>query len=280
MALRVPLLVVLTVSPLAAEAQAPPEPVAPIALDAHTAQRYRLAVGDTFRLGPAPDRLHALARVVAIYEPRPDPARVLRGEASVRLHLPDLAALLGAPDRVDRFAVTVRDGADPEQVAADLNRGALGYRADPSAHLANVSSRTFLVVSRFHRAIGLISILASGIFLLCIMLLKVESRRKDTALMRFVGIRRRTIFGALFLEATAVALAGSVVGVGMAWGASVAMNAYYQRLFHTALQFSLLTPRLILVGVALSLGLGLAAGALAAARLARTPPLALWSRPG
>ena len=84
------------------------------------------------------------------------------------------------------------------------------------------------MVSRFHRAIAVITIVASAVFLLCIMLLKVEERRLDAAVMRFVGVRRRTIFGALLLEAALVAAFGSVAGSGLAYLAGAATNAYYQ----------------------------------------------------
>jgi putative ABC transport system permease protein len=144
--------------------------------------------------------------------------------------------------------------------------------------IAAESSQTFLVVSRFHRAIGVITIVAAAVFLLCIMLLKVEERRLDAAVMRFVGVRRRTIFAALLLEACLVAAVGSLLGAGLAVAAGAATNAYYQRLFDTALVFSLVTPRIVGFSVALSLGLGLGAGALAAWRLVRTSPMALWGR--
>jgi putative ABC transport system permease protein len=91
-------------------------------------------------------------------------------------------------------------------------------------------------------------------------------------------VRRRTIFSALLLEAVLVASAGSAIGVGLAWAAGAATNAYYQRLFDTRLVFSLVTPGIIAFSVALSLILGLAAGALAAWRLVRTPPMVLWGR--
>jgi putative ABC transport system permease protein len=133
-------------------------------------------------------------------------------------------------------------------------------------------------VSRFHRAIGFITIVASAVFLLCIMLLKVEERRLDAAVMRFVGVRRRTIFGALVLEAALVASVGSVLGAGLAWLAGAATNSYYQRFFDTGLVFSLITVRIVLFGVGLSLLLGIAAGAVAAWRLVRTPPMVLWGR--
>jgi putative ABC transport system permease protein len=216
--------------------------------------------------------------VAAIYQPRPDPSGVIRPDRTVRLHLADLAALLGMPDRVDRFGIGLEAGADAAMVAASLNRAAFGFRAFPSTSVAAGSSQTFLVVSRFHRAIAVITIVAGAIFLLCIMLLKVEERRLDAAVMRFVGLRRRVVFLALVLEAALVALAGSAIGVVIAFAGGAATNAYYQHLFDTALVFSLVTPRIVLFSMVLSLGLGLGAGVLAAWRLARTPPSALWGR--
>jgi len=196
----------------------------------------------------------------------------------VRLHLPDLAALLGAPDRVDRFGVGVVGGVPVDTAIAALERNAFGYEAYASRAIASESSRTFVVVSRFHRAIAVITIVASAVFLLCIMLLKVEERRLDAAVMRFVGVRRRTIFGALLLEAALVAAVGSVVGTVLALLAGAATNAYYRRFFDTALTFSIITPGIVLFSVALSLLLGLAAGAAAAWRLVHTRPMVLWGR--
>lgn len=263
---------------IAALIQDPSRRPTEIAVERGLAERLALQVGDTVRLGTAPDSLHRLAVVAAIYEPRPDPAELSRQGQRVRLHLPDLAALLDAPDRVDRIGIGLRPGVPADSASAVLNRSAFGFRAHPSAAIASESSQTFKVVSRFHRAIGFITIVASAVFLLCIMLLKVEERRMDAAVMRFVGVRRRTIFGALVLEAALVAVLGSVLGAGLAWLAGAATNSYYRRFFDTGLVFSLITPRIVLFSVCLSLLLGVAAGAAAAWRLVRTPPMALWGR--
>ena len=249
-----------------------------VAVERRLAEELALRVGDTIRLGTAPDSMRALATVAAVYEPRPDPAEITREERHVRMHLPDLAALLGAPDRVDRFGVGVVPGVPVDSAVAALERNAFGYQAYPSAAIASESSQTFLVVSRFHRAIAVITIVASAVFLLCIMLLKVEERRLDAAVMRFVGIRRRTIFGALLLEAALVAVVGSILGTALAFLAGAATNAYYRRFFDTALTFSLITPGIVLFSVVLSLALGLAAGAAAAWRLVHTRPMVLWGR--
>jgi len=249
-----------------------------VAVERRLAEELALRVGDTIRLGTAPDSMRALATVAAVYEPRPDPAEITREERHVRMHLPDLAALLGAPDRVDRFGVGVVPGVPVDSAVAALERNAFGYQAYPSAAIASESSQTFLVVSRFHRAIAVITIVASAVFLLCIMLLKVEERRLDAAVMRFVGVRRRTIFGALLLEAALVAVVGSILGTALAFLAGAATNAYYRRFFDTALTLSLITPGIVLFSVVLSLALGLAAGAAAAWRLVHTRPMVLWGR--
>src|SRR3954469_8931260 len=245
------LLLALCLAPFAAAAAQ----VVDLAVERQLARELGLSVGDTLRIGPAPDSIRMLGRVAAIYEPRPDPAELAKRERDVRLHLPRLVSLLGGPDRVDRLSIGLHPRISADSAVAALNASAFGYRAYATTAIAAASSRTFLVVSRFHRAIAIITIVASAVFLLCIMLLKVEERRLDAAVMRFVGVRRRTIFGALLLEAALIALFGSVAGAGMAYLASVATNAYYRNFFDTTLVFSLITPDLVFFSILLSLGL-------------------------
>ena len=255
--------------------QAPPPA---IAIEARLARELSVSVDDTVRVRAEAGQAGRLVRIGAIYEARSDPVTVLRNEYRVRFHLPELASLLGSPDRVDRIGVALAPGTSPDSAAELLDAPGAGFRARPSADIASSSSRTFLVVSRFHRAIGVISIVASAIFLLCIMLLKVEERRLDAAMMRMIGIGRRTVFSALLLEACLVALVGAAIGAGLSVAATAVINAYYGQRFETWLRFAMLSPELIGFGVLLSLGLGVAAGTIAAARLVRTQPLALWRR--
>jgi putative ABC transport system permease protein len=210
-----------------------------------------------------------------------DPSEVARSEYRVRLHLDQLQRLLGAPDRVDRFAVAVRPQAGAgavDSLLVRVNHVAFGFRAHASRDVAVQSSRTFQVVDRFHRAIGGITIVASAIFLLCILLLKVEERRRAVAALRLAGLSRRTVALTVMAEAAVVAVIGSGVGALIGWLCTLAVNAHYQRVFRTPLTFAVLTPQIALFAVALSLVLGVVAGGLAAWRLVRTPPLALLGR--
>jgi putative ABC transport system permease protein len=133
-------------------------------------------------------------------------------------------------------------------------------------------------VSRFHKAIGVITIVASAIFLLCIMLLKVEERRRDVAALRLMGISRQTVMRAVIIEASLLALVGSALGVGVGFLGSQFVNWYYQGVYRTPLAFSIITPSIVALAVVLSLVLGIAAGILASLRLVRTPPLVLFGR--
>jgi putative ABC transport system permease protein len=140
------------------------------------------------------------------------------------------------------------------------------------------TSETFAVVSRFHRAIGVITIVASAVFLLCILLLKVDERRRDVAALRLLGISRRTVMLSVVLEAALVSVIGSGVGVVIGWVTSLAVNWHYQARYQTPLRFALVTGDIVLFAVSLSLVLGIVAGALAARRLVRTHPLVLLGR--
>ena len=250
-----------------------------IAVDERLQRDAGLRIGDRVVLSAQPGSATGDTVVVgAFVKRRADPAEVARPEYRVRLHLDQLQPLIGYGDRVDRFAVASRGADATPRALAAINDAAFGFRAYRSTDIAVQSSRTFQVVRRFHRAIGVITVVASAIFLLCILLLKVEERRRDVAALRLMGISRRTVVRALVLEASLVALLGSAMGLGLGWVASQLVNAHYQGVYRTPLVFALVTPGVAAFSVGLSLALGVGAGLAAAVRLARTPPLALFGR--
>ena len=71
---------------------------------------------------------------------------------------------------------------------------------------------------------------------------------------------------------------GSLFGVVVGGTASFLVNRHYQAVYRTPLRFSIVTGDIVLLAVALALVLGIVAGWLAARRLVRTPPLALFGR--
>ena len=250
-----------------------------IAIDERLAEDARISVGDWLVISARPGALSGDTVIVsAIVKRGADPAEIARSEYQVRMHLDQLQRLAGYGDRVDRFAVATRGEDATSRALAQINAAAFGFEAHRSRDIAVGTSRTFQVVSRFHKAIGVITIVASAIFLLCIMLLKVEERRRDVAALRLMGFSARTVVKGVVIEAALLALVGSALGVGVGWLSSQFINWYYQGLYRTPLYFSMITMTIVTFAVALSLVLGIAAGLLASLRLVRTPPLTLFGR--
>jgi len=130
-----------------------------------------------------PRRGRCVPGIVARHHRAPDRCR----ESSARR----ARQISGYGDRVDRFAIATRPSANIDRILERINDVAFGFRAYRSRDIAVETSRTFQVVSRFHRAIGVITIVASSVFLLCIMVLKVEERRRDIAALGMLGHPRR-----------------------------------------------------------------------------------------
>jgi putative ABC transport system permease protein len=249
-----------------------------ISIDSRLAEDAGLHVGDLVVLAAEPGARGDTVRIGAITQPGADPSEVSRREYRVRLHLDHLQALAGMGDRVHRFAVASRGGPAQDSAVAAIDAAAFGFRAHRSRDVAVETSATFAVVSRFHRAIGVITVAASAIFLLCILLLKVDERRRDVAALRLMGISRATVVKSVVIEAAAVAALGSVIGAALGYLAALIVNVHYQSVYRTPLMFAVVTPQVLTFALVLSLVLGAGAGALAALRLSRTHPLALLGR--
>jgi putative ABC transport system permease protein len=249
-----------------------------VAIDETLAAKGDLKVGDTLSLSARPGENGESVIVGAIVRRGADPSEVSRGDLLIRLHLDQLQKISGYGDRVDRFAVQTTSTADVSSLINRINGLAFGFKAYRSGDIAVETSRTFQVVSRFHRAIGIITIVASSVFLLCIMVLKVEERRRDIAALRLMGISRSTVMRSIIIEASVVAVLGSALGIVLGWAVSLFVNWHYQAVYRTPLAFSVLTAPIVIAAVALSLALGIGAGILASLRLVRTPPLELFGR--
>jgi putative ABC transport system permease protein len=263
---------------LQAASGAAPAAVPGVLIERRLAETVPLAAGDTVRLRALGETREWPFVVEGVFERAPDPARIARNEFEVRLHLPDLESILPTRDRVDRFALTLSPGASPDSAARWIETLAFGTRAFPTAEVAEETSATFRVISRFHRAIGVVTILASAIFLLCVMIIRVDERRPDMGMMRLIGISRSTVLRAVVVEAVGIALLGSAAGALLGVVIARIVNAYYMRFYDTALQFALVTPRIVLLAAVLGLVLGAAAGVLSALRLVRLPPQQLGER--
>lgn len=239
-----------------------------------TAARLGVAVGDTIEVA-ANAAMHDARRLVVrgIHRPQADPFEVGHEQLHLVMHLPDLEKLMGAGDRVDRFTAKLRDPTAARFVADEINAMGIGIAAYTSQELAESNSSTFVVITQFHKAIGTVAMLAGLVFLVAIMVLKVEEMRRELGVLRLLGISRRTLLHSVLVIAAVASLLGSAVGIGLAYIAAAIINPLSQARFDTDLVFARVTPDIVLLAVGCSIPMGLLAGWLVARRIVHANPL-------
>jgi len=222
-------------------------------------------------------------RIAGTYEPVPDPAHLGAPALEARLHLPDLVALAADPadpasaDSVQSINVTLADRKEAPAFMRELDARVPGLLLRETA-AADDRDVTFVVLDRFHLAIAIVTVVASSIFLLALMVMLVDERREMVAILRLIGLRRRRIFLQVLAEGLVIALAGALFGVVLAVALEGGFNRFFQWRYDTALVFVRVTPAIASRAVAVAVPLGILASVAASWGLLRQGALSLARR--
>jgi putative ABC transport system permease protein len=284
---RLPLIVVLlasiAVTIVRGQASAA-DHIATVLVSRQLRESQQLAVGQVIELSSDPTGAHPRQfRVAAEYEPTPDPMRLGLPRHEVRLHLPDLIALTTAADdpaaaeSVDAINVGLAPGAD----AAAIERAVSMQLPGAVAQSTGADSRRaapFVVLERFHLAIAIVTVIASSIFLLALMLMLVDERRATVGILRLIGFGRRRILMHVLAEGVVIAAAGAAFGIVLSAGMEGLINTFFQWRYDTALVFVRITPAIALQSVLISLPLGVLATLASSSTLLRGDVLSLTRR--
>jgi putative ABC transport system permease protein len=248
-----------------ARSEQPQSPVPGILVSRQLMEAQHLRAGDvvslaTGRSGANPRQF----QVVGQYEPTPDPMRLGASRLEVRLHLPDLIDMTANPsnplDRETVDVVNVAVAADdrPQAVARRLARAIPGAAVQRAG---NDERRTapFVVLERFHLAIAIVTVLASSVFLLALMLMLVEERRATVGVLRLIGFTRGRILQHVLIEGVVIAIAGAIFGIVLSLAMQGGINRFFQWRYDTALVFVRITPNVALRSIAVAVPLGVAA---------------------
>jgi ABC-type lipoprotein release transport system permease subunit len=226
-------------------AQAPP---APILVSRQLAEAQHLAMGARIRLAADPSGSNVREfQVTGIYEPTPDPMELTDTKFKARLHLPDLLAVTAADggplttETVDHINVRLRTPTDASAFSRELMSRAPGVVVQPVQRPANITG-TFVTIRSFHRAIAVVTIVASTVFLLALSLMLVDERRETVGILRLIGLSSGRVMTQVFLEGLLIAIIGAFFGLALALASEVVINRYFQWHYNTALVFVRVTP--------------------------------------
>jgi putative ABC transport system permease protein len=196
-----------------------------VVVDATLAARSHIGVGTQVRITSS----NGTAGYTVVGLARPPQGRGWQGAVFVT---DALAARLSAdPARVDALGLLLEDGADPEQVAQQVQRMVGGRVGVYTGHdrgsvesLATTQRNEELV--SLGGAFGGIAVLLAIFVVAATLGLSVLQRGRELALLRAVGAKPRQIRRLLLGEAAVVALAAGLVGV--APGALLGWFLFYQ----------------------------------------------------
>ena len=254
-----------------------------VLLSRQLAARARVSIGDTVTFASDPEGTRPVTlRVAGIYEPTPDPMRFTARRLEAHMHLPDLLTMVAdgsdpaAREAVDTINVTLTDPGDVVRFATELAGRAPGVAVTPTGRARD--DDPFAVLDRFHVAISAVTVIGATAFLLALMVIRAEERRDTVAILRLIGISRRSLLTAVAIEGLLIAAAGAIFGVLTAFAAEGLVNRFFQARYDTALVFLRVTPSIALRSVAIALPLGLAAGIGASWPLLRGEILSLFRR--
>lgn len=242
-----------------------------VVISPRTATLLNASVGDTLYVGGtiATARQHEFT-VVGI---SPTFSQFL-GAPNVVVHLSELQEITGttATDRATFISVSLHDGADPERVAAELERRYPGYdvRTNEEQLRATLRDQAVLLVSG---ASLVVLALLTGVTLTVNLLLSlVYQQRRELAALKALGSSTATLAGIVAVQALVLGVIGGLLGVGLTFPAVSLLNRIASAVvgFEGVVQ----TTRLVLLGgfgVAVVMG---GVGAVAAAiRIGRLSPL-------
>lgn len=190
-----------------------------------------------------------------VYIPTGRALDMFNRESLMEIHIAyDPTAPLAEVERGLRAILTERHGSED-------------YTVTPQQKMLEVFGTVLDALTFAVAAIGGISLVVGGVGILTILTIGVAERTAEIGLLRAVGATQQRILWLFLGEAAALAAVGGVAGLLLGWGLAGALT--------------LLIPALpvqiswgyALLGEAMAVGVGLAAGILPARRAARLDPL-------
>jgi putative ABC transport system permease protein len=185
------------------------------------------------------------------------------------------------PGEVSEVLVRAEPGVSPqeltERVRAVLPAGAEALTGEQARDEARdeVTEGFLAIFTTFLRLFAAVAVVVSAVSIANTFSIVVAQRLRESALLRAVGAARRQVLGALAVEALAVGVVGSALGLAGGIGIAEALKGLF-----TGFGFALPDSGLVVTGTsaAVSLAVGIVvtvlAGLLPAVRASRVPPLA------
>ena len=252
-------------------------PVGPaeVAVDAATAERVGIDVGDRVQVALA----EGLRDVTVTGTVGLGDTDGFAGAALTAFDLETAQAVLGQPGTFQEIAVAGEEGVDDADLATRI--GAVLPEAVEAVTAAQASAETSAEIKEglgfFTTALLVfagISLFVGAFLIFNTFSMLVAQRAKELALLRALGASRRQVTGSVLVEALVVGLFASVLGFALGIGVAVGLRGVLAALGIDLPEGDLvLAPRTLVVSLVVGVGVTAVAALLPARKAARVAPV-------
>ena len=176
-------------------------------------------------------------------------------------------------DRASAVAVRVREGADPEAVAARLRADLPLVEVNSVADLVARFRERLVYFRQLSYILGILSLLVTLLLVATLLTIGVNERRGEIATLRAIGFGRWSIVRQIVLEGTALTVIGGVLGIGLGLATARYLDAILTSFpgLPAAISFFVPQPSSLVAAALVLLGTGALAGLYPAYLAARAP---------
>jgi putative ABC transport system permease protein len=178
-------------------------------------------------------------KVVGQFEP-PSGSRI-------KMSLSALQSELESPNKCTYILVKIKDGVDPEQVAARINEQLPGNKINLTRDLVIDAAERIPALNTFLRVLVGLGAFVSVIFVLLSMYTTITERRKEIGILKSLGASKSFIISTIEGEAFLIGVFGIVLGFIVAFAASY----FIAKGFELAFEF---TTGWIITAIVIALG--------------------------
>ncbi len=186
-------------------------------------------------------------------------------------NIQQIAVKAASPDKVDsaiaevtsilRARHYIKSGASDDFQIRDMRE------------ILNNMQATLATFSIFLSSVGAISLLVGSIGIMNIMLVSVSERTREIGIRKAIGAKRRDILLQFLIEASVLSFSGGLIGLLIAVGGTSLMGNITMGPPGSTPIHAQISPTIVLLALAVSIGTGLISGTYPATRAARLDPI-------
>jgi putative ABC transport system permease protein len=247
-----------------------------VAIDANSAEKEGYVVGEEIgvitRGAEQPMRIAGIARIGGVSS--------IGGATMAIFNFPVAQRLFNKVGRLDSISVADRPGYSPQQVADEI-RPVLPANAQVRTGEAEAKKRTEMtgellsVIRDFLLAFAGIALFVGSFVIANTLSITIAQRTRELATLRTLGATGRQVRRSVLLEAFAIGLLASVVGLFLGLGLAKGLNSLFHHLGIDLPQAAtVFATRTVIVSLLVGVGITMLAALRPAARATRVPPIA------